>query len=232
MGFAAAFPYRSAADVFREHAALSAFENGGRRDFDIGGLADISDGAFDALDPVQWPLREGEKRQDRRTGASSQWRLLHAGPQGPLHRPRDAGRQGADQQGLSVPPQYRPGARPMAHHDAIGPERTARRASARAVRRGASHRRQGDGARGRRLCKVATRWGACVLKVVVSDGQRRGSLFAPIHWSDATASAARICDLVMPETDRYSGQPDAKATPAAIAPVRFAFRGFAFRAGR
>ena len=77
------------------------------------------------------------------------------------------------------------------------------------------------------FASVATRWGACVLKVVVSDGQRRGSLFAPIHWSDATASAARICDLVMPETDRYSGQPDAKATPAAIAPVRFAFRGFA-----
>jgi assimilatory nitrate reductase catalytic subunit len=52
-------------------------------------------------------------------------------------------------------------------------------------------------------------------------------LFAPIHWSDATASAARIGDLVMPETDRYSGQPDAKATPAAIAPEPFAFRGFA-----
>ena len=62
---------------------------------------------------------------------------------------------------------------------------------------------------------------------MVSDRQRRGSLFAPIHWSDATASAARIGDLVMPETDRYSGQPDAKATPAAIAPVAFAFRGFA-----
>src|SRR5262249_9993738 len=54
-----------------------------------------------------------------------------------------------------------------------------------------------------------------------------GSLFAPIHWSDATASCARIGDLVMPETDRYSGQPDAKATPASIAPVDFAFRGFA-----
>ena len=64
MGFADAFAYRSAADVFREHAALSAFENGGRRDFDIGGLADINDGAFDALDPVQWPLREGERRQE------------------------------------------------------------------------------------------------------------------------------------------------------------------------
>jgi assimilatory nitrate reductase catalytic subunit len=66
-----------------------------------------------------------------------------------------------------------------------------------------------------------------VLKVTVNGRQPRGCLFAPIHWSDATASTARVGDLVMPETDRYSGQPDAKATPASIAPVRFVFRGFA-----
>jgi assimilatory nitrate reductase catalytic subunit len=66
-----------------------------------------------------------------------------------------------------------------------------------------------------------------VLRVAVSERQRRGSIFAPIHWSDATASSARICDLVMPDTDRYSGQPEAKATPAAITPVAFAYRGFA-----
>src|SRR5258707_2232950 len=77
------------------------------------------------------------------------------------------------------------------------------------------------------FAKVATRWGSCVLKVTVTDRQQAGSLFAPIHWSDTTASAARICDLVMPETDRYSGQPDSKATPAAIVPQPFAFRGFA-----
>src|SRR5262249_23861369 len=43
MGVAEAFNYRSAADVFREHAALSAFENDGTRDFDIGGLVAITD---------------------------------------------------------------------------------------------------------------------------------------------------------------------------------------------
>src|SRR6187455_1384692 len=65
MGYAAAFPYRSAADIFREHAALSAFENGGRRAFDLGGLADIGDDAFAALDPVQWPLPAGAPRLAR-----------------------------------------------------------------------------------------------------------------------------------------------------------------------
>jgi assimilatory nitrate reductase catalytic subunit len=44
----------------------------------------------------------------------------------------------------------------------------------------------------------------------------------PIHWSGETASSARACDLVAPHTDPYSGQPEAKATPASIAPVAFA----------
>ena len=58
----------------------------------------------------------------------------------------------------------------------------------------------------------------------VSDGQQRGSLFVPIHWSDANASSARVGDLVAPQTDPYSGQPEAKATPVAIAPVAFAYQ--------
>ncbi|HEY1309382.1 MAG TPA: molybdopterin-dependent oxidoreductase, partial [Pseudolabrys sp.] len=70
MGFAEAFGFATAADVFREHAALSAFENDGARDFDIGGLAPLSDGEFNALDPVQWPARAGEPRGETRFFAS------------------------------------------------------------------------------------------------------------------------------------------------------------------
>ena len=56
----AEFAYRSAADIFREHAALSAFENeGGRRIFDIGALADLSDEDYDQLPPLHWPLPRG-----------------------------------------------------------------------------------------------------------------------------------------------------------------------------
>jgi assimilatory nitrate reductase catalytic subunit len=35
MGFADAFPYRSPAEIFREHVSLSVYENQGRRDFDL-----------------------------------------------------------------------------------------------------------------------------------------------------------------------------------------------------
>src|SRR6201985_2574793 len=65
LGYGAGFEYKSAADIFREHAALSAFENNGSRDFDIGALSGMSDEAFDAMGPMQWPLREGAQSQAR-----------------------------------------------------------------------------------------------------------------------------------------------------------------------
>jgi assimilatory nitrate reductase catalytic subunit len=77
------------------------------------------------------------------------------------------------------------------------------------------------------FAKITTHYGCSILKVAVSAGQRRCSLFVPIHWSDATASCARTCEMVMPATDPFSGQPEAKATPAAIAPVAFQYSGFA-----
>ncbi len=228
MGFATQFPYRSAADVFREHAALSAFENGGARDFDLGGLAHLSDGAFDALDPVQWPLRRGERVQTR----DQERRFFSDGafytPDGKARfvapeRPAPRAATGRDfpfrLNTGRVRDQWhtmtRSGLSPRlgAHLPEPFVEVHPADASARAL---------ADGG----FARVTTRYGSCVLKVAVSGRQRRGSLFAPIHWSDATASCARICDLVMPDTDRYSGQPEAKATPAAIAPVGFAFRGF------
>ena len=76
------------------------------------------------------------------------------------------------------------------------------------------------------FASVTTSHGACVLKVRVSEGQQRGSLFVPIHWSEANASSARIGELVTPTTDPFSGQPESKATPASIARVDFRFAGF------
>ncbi len=77
------------------------------------------------------------------------------------------------------------------------------------------------------FARVVTDYGQCLLKVVVSERQQRGMLFAPIHWSEATASAARVGALVAPLTDAFSGQPENKATPASIAPYEFVFGGFA-----
>jgi assimilatory nitrate reductase catalytic subunit len=77
------------------------------------------------------------------------------------------------------------------------------------------------------FARVVTDYGQCILKVAVSERQQRGMLFAPIHWSEATASTARVGALVAPFTDPFSGQPENKATPASIAPYEYVFRGFA-----
>ena len=100
MGYADAFGYRSAADVFREHAALSAFENDGTRDFDLGGLANISDAEFDALAPVQWPVTSHDISR----------------PDAPLPSPlpRGAKRSGGEGSGVG-------GHLPRLHHPHPGP---------------------------------------------------------------------------------------------------------------
>jgi assimilatory nitrate reductase catalytic subunit len=223
MGFASAFPYASAADVFREHAALSAFENGGTRDFDLADIAALSDAAYDALDPVQWPISAGfetEKRFFADGRFFTPERKAHfVAPEKPA--PSGAG-------GRDYPFRLNTGRVRDQWHTMTRTGLSARLGThaplpfvevhpADAAAAGLA-----DGG----FARLTSRYGSCVLSVTVTDRQRRGSLFAPIHWSDATASCARIGDLVMPETDRWSGQPDAKATPVAIAPVSLGYRGF------
>src|ERR1700676_486391 len=66
LGFGSAFAFNSAAEVFREHAALSAFENDGSRDFDIGAFKQQSDQAFETMTPFMWPARQGDSQPQQR----------------------------------------------------------------------------------------------------------------------------------------------------------------------
>ncbi|MEM6729587.1 MAG: molybdopterin-dependent oxidoreductase, partial [Pseudomonadota bacterium] len=56
MGWREAFDYSAPSQLFREHAALSGIAGRFGRDFDISGLADLSDDAYDALTPTRWPV--------------------------------------------------------------------------------------------------------------------------------------------------------------------------------
>src|SRR5690606_29917172 len=58
LGFAQHFSYQHPAEIFDEHARLSAFENNGQRDFDLSGLTGLSRYEYDALKPVQWPVND------------------------------------------------------------------------------------------------------------------------------------------------------------------------------
>jgi assimilatory nitrate reductase catalytic subunit len=223
LGFGAAFDYKSAADIFREHAALSAFENNGSRDFDIGALTDLSDDAFEAMIPVQWPLREGTEAQARFFADGHFYqndrKARFVAPEIPaLRSETSAGRplrlntgrirdqwHTMTRSGMSP----RLGAHLPEPFVEIHPDDASR-----------------YGVVDDSFARITTDYGQCVLKVVVSEGQQRGMLFVPIHWSEATASSGRIGALVAPFTDPYSGQPEAKSTPASISPYEYVFRGF------
>ena len=207
LGFGDRFGYVSAADVFREHAALSAFENDGIRDFDIGALAQLTDAEFNALAPVQWPARAGAARGETRFFA--QGGFFTADRKARLIAPALP----APQASLSA--QYpfrlnsgrvrdqwhtmtRSGLSPRLANHVPEPFVEVHPLDATAAR-------LADGG----FARVRTPYGACVLKVALSEGQRRGSLFVPIHWSDETAASARIGELVAPACDPFSGQPEA-----------------------
>ncbi len=223
MGYGNEFSYQSAADIFREHAALSAFENDGTRDFDLSALASIDDEAFDTLQPVTWPLPEGRPIEDTRFFAN-----------GNFFTP--------DRKARFIAPEF-PAPRKSVSREYPFVLNTGRvRDQWHTMTRTGLSPRLGlhvpepfveihpDDARAHSLkdfVRLTTQYGSGIYKIALSEGQQRGALFAPIHWSGETASSARICELVSPYTDPHSGQPEAKATPATIAPVEFAYRGFA-----
>jgi assimilatory nitrate reductase catalytic subunit len=68
--------------------------------------------------------------------------------------------------------------------------------------------------------------------VQVSDEQRIGSVFVPMHWNDAYARSARVDALAAAITDPISGQPELKHTPVYAEPYRAAWQGFVLSRAR
>jgi assimilatory nitrate reductase catalytic subunit len=230
MGFGAAFDYAGPAAIFREHAALSAFENNGTRDFDLGGLAGLSAADYDALAPLQWPVPVG--------GAGGTKRMF---ADGRFFTPSRRGRFIAvEEPVLAEPPDAdfpfllntgrvrdqwhtmtRTGLSPkLASHM---PDPFVEVNLDDASKLGLAE----DG-----FARVTTAHGNVVLRVNITTAHVPGRIFVPIHWNDETAGRARVGALVHPCTDPHSGQPDSKAVPAALAPVCFAADGFVLARAR
>ncbi len=227
LGWPRAFDWPNVAAVFREHAALSGHRPEIARDFDISGFADLTDDGFEALAPFQWPRRAGE-----------------AAPNGPKRFFADGHFFTPDGRGRFIATAHRPPrsvptpelpfrlntgrirdqwhtmtrtavAPTLSGHIAepfaeIAPADAARLAIAPAS-----------------LVRVANGRAEVVVRALVTERQRLGSVFVPIHWTDRYASSARIGALVAPQTDPISGQPESKATTVAVTPFPARWYGFA-----
>ena len=223
MGFGKEFGWTSAHEVFVEYAGLTAHENNGRRDLDLGDLATIDSAAYDALQPVQWPR--------------GQQRFFAVGD---FFTP--------DRKARFVATPYRPPALATDDtypfvlntgrvrdqwHTMTRTGKTARLSAHIAEPFLEVHRddaaRLGLVAAG--IAQVTSRHGQVLLRVVVSERQRRGSVFAPLHWTDQFSSQGRVDTLIAGNVDPVSGQPELKAMPVAVAPFAAQWYGLAVSLG-
>jgi len=225
MGFGDGFPYTSAAQIFREHARLSGFENRGERAFDIGGLAHLDDPAYDALTPIQWPVPHPTHEGTARIFAD---RAFHT-PSGRARFVPVAPRPPASARSSTYPFLLNTGRIRDQWHTMTRTGAVARLTAHIAEPRVEIHPDDAaalgldDGA----LAHLSNTTGAMLARVHFADGQLPGSVFVPIHWSDRFATEARVNCLVPPVTDPLSGEPELKQTPVAVAPFLPVWHGFA-----
>ena len=222
MGWPKAFNYRNPAEIFREHAALSGIAGGFGRDFDISGLADLSDPEYAALAPTRWPVAS------RRGGRFfSDGKFFHP-----------------DRKARMVPVSSRP---PAAERDDRFPFRfntgRVRDHWHTMTRTGMSPRLSAHlaepyleihpkdaaklGLGPADLAIAENDKGRAILRTRITEAVAPGQVFAPMHWTAETAPSARIDALVPAATDPISGQPESKAACVSVSRMQTGWYGFA-----
>lgn len=214
MGWKTPFAYDRAAEIWREHCRLSTYQNDGARLFALPDGGAGGNAAYDAMEPQRWggtPFADGRySTSDRRARLVPVAQKPIQGPLADWPMTLNTGRY-RDQwhtmtrTGLS-PKLARHREEPLVevHPDdaaALGVD---------------------DGG----LARVGTPQGDSIFRVLVTDAQRPGELFTPIHWTDRTSTGGRTGLLPRPLTDPISGQPGFKSTPAKLEPVATEWRGF------
>jgi assimilatory nitrate reductase catalytic subunit len=218
LGYQEAFAYQTPADIFREHAALSGFENSGTRDFNIQALQSIDNNEYGQFLPIQWPIQwpttDKTKPDIPRMFAEGQFytpskkaQLIAVTPKDPGQMPDvefplilNTGRVRDQWHSMT-----RTGKSPrlsthtMEPYLQIHPQDAVRFA----VQNNA-------------LVRMTSRYGEVVVRATFSIRQQAGSVFMPIHWNHQFASTASVGKVVNPFTDPFSGQPELKHTPVKI----------------
>ena len=221
LGFAEAFAYQHPAEIFDEHARLSAFENNGQRDFDLSGLTGLTRYEYDVLKPVQWPVNDqyphGRARffDDGRFYTDNQ-RAKFITVAAQLPRPRSGGDLLMNT------------GRVRDHwHTMTRTGKAPRLAQHRSEPYGVFHpddaaaRHIHDG----QLVHIRNERGELLLRASLSNDQRRGELFVPMHWTSQFASQARMGTLIENDRDPHSGQPELKITAVQASPCTTRWQG-------
>jgi assimilatory nitrate reductase catalytic subunit len=223
MGYGAQFDYCSSREIWQEHATLSGFENNGERDFDISGLAGLSDTEYDKLVPVRWPVAEHGKHAERLFADGRFFTPDRKARFVAVDECRPANAISHDY------PLVLNSGRVRDHWHTMTRTGKSPRLSGHIIEPYAELHPQDAaqaGVRDQSLVSVTSAWGELIVRARVSDAQQPGSVFIPIHWSQQFSSVPSVDCLINPATDPVSGQPEFKHTPVAITAYTPAWHGF------
>ncbi len=213
LGWGKHFAFARPADVFREYAAMTALAGKHGKLLDLTGWAQVSDWDFETMKPFLWG---GEHPLSARFPTpSGKARLVAVSPPELAADPDFPLRLNTARYRDQWHTMTRTGLSPtLSQH---------RREPLVEV-----HPRDGDdfGLEDGALARVVTAQGAARFRVAFSDGQRRGELCVPMHWTDAMSGEGRSNLLPGQGVDPVSGQPGFKNSAARIEPVLPDWRGF------
>ena len=227
MGFKQAFSYQNASEIFREHAALSGFENNPQqslRDFDISAFSNISQHDYDQLQPIQWPVNQTYPQGRARFFEDGQFftqsgkaHFIAIEPRYPVNLPdknyplilntgrlRDQWHTMTRTAIAAKLNQHKPepfvDVHPLdALHYKLLPNT---------------------------LAVIESQWGSMIARLQITDSQQQGNVFIPMHWTEQYASQGRMGALVNPVVDPISKQPESKHTPVSIKTYQPVWQGF------
>ncbi len=227
MGWADAFAYDTSADIFREYAALSEVAASLGGDFDISGLAGISDTDYDNLKPTRWPITTVQS--GGRFFSDGDFYTVSGRARIVTVTPRPLAVEATPERPFRLNT-----GRIRDHWHTM--TRTAR--SARLNRHIAEpfieinpHDAQRLGLAAADLAEVASDHGRAVLRVLTTDRVRTGEVFAPMHWTGRYASRGRIGAVTALAVDPISGQPELKGSICGVKPFPTKWFGFAVGGG-
>jgi assimilatory nitrate reductase catalytic subunit len=214
MGWEQAFDFPSNASVFREYAAMTGFETENKKRLDISDKARISDQAYDALEPFMWG---GESPFAKAAFTTHNGKANMVSVQ---HLPRAADPK--------FPLRLNTGRYRDQWHTMTRTGLSAKLSQHRREPLVELHSKDAAyfGLQNSGLARVKTLAGESLFRVRVTDAQRKGELFVPMHWTDQVSSGGRCDMLPLQDCDPFSGQPGFKNTAAIIEAVQPEWTGF------
>lgn len=218
LGFGAAFDYGGPAAIFREHAALSACGNDGRRAFNLGALAHLSDRDYEHMSPIQWPVTDIHPTGCKRLFGDGRFDT----PDRRAHFVPVCTRAPVQQPSVAAPLIVNTGRIRDQWHTMTRTAKSARLLQHRSEPFIEVNPRDADtyGLTDGELGVLVRGGNRYIGRVRLTDGQRPGEVFVPIHWSRRYAAEALASGLMAAVTDTVSGQPESKHGVARLAPFR------------